>query len=282
MKEYKHMEKKQEPVQINSYREKDLPLVSIVTVCFNSANTIEDTIKSIKEQTYPNIEYIIVDGGSTDNTLDIIKKNEKYVAKWVSESDKGIYDAMNKGIAMCSGEIIGIINSDDWFEYEAVALSVEAIKNQKISFSYGIVNWLDFENERVDKFIPEDEDQLLPTAMHKCPIHHPSLFIKKEVYDEIGNYDTKYKIVADYDLILRMLYSGYKGVKINKPIANFRLGGESANKKKLFQEKRDLSIVYGVNKRKANLKYNVLLFRANLIKLIPKKIQKTLKNVLAR
>ncbi|WP_407269625.1 glycosyltransferase family 2 protein [Radiobacillus sp. PE A8.2] len=276
------MEKKQEPVQINSYREKDLPLVSIVTVCFNSANTIEDTIKSIKEQTYPNIEYIIVDGGSTDNTLDIIKKNEKYVAKWVSESDKGIYDAMNKGIAMCSGEIIGIINSDDWFEYEAVALSVEAIKNQKISFSYGIVNWLDFENERVDKFIPEDEDQLLPTAMHKCPIHHPSLFIKKEVYDEIGNYDTKYKIVADYDLILRMLYSGYKGVKINKPIANFRLGGESANKKKLFQEKRDLSIVYGVNKRKANLKYNVLLFRANLIKLIPKKIQKTLKNVLAR
>ena len=96
------------------------PKVSIITVCFNSAKTIRDTIESVINQTYKNIEYIIVDGGSTDGTIDIIKEYEPYIAKWVSESDDGIYDAMNKGIMMSTGEIIGLVNSDDFLELEAI------------------------------------------------------------------------------------------------------------------------------------------------------------------
>jgi len=115
------------------------PLISIITVCFNSENTIKDTIESVLNQTYKNIEYLIIDGKSSDETLNIIKSfeekfnNSKITFKWISEADKGIYDAMNKGLKMANGELIGILNSDDWYELETVKIIVE--KNQGLNFS---------------------------------------------------------------------------------------------------------------------------------------------------
>lgn len=105
------------------------PLISIITVVYNGEKYLEQTIQSVINQTYKNIEYIVIDGGSTDGTLDIIKKYEEHISYWVSESDKGLYDAMNKGIGVAKGELIGMINSDDWYELEAVEIMAEAYKN---------------------------------------------------------------------------------------------------------------------------------------------------------
>ena len=118
----------------------NIPLISIITVSYNAVKTIEDTILSVINQTYPNIEYIIIDGGSTDGTLDIIKKYQDKITYWVSEPDKGIYDAMNKGIAKANGELIGIINADDWYELDAVQNVVLEFNNTRPAIYHGGLN----------------------------------------------------------------------------------------------------------------------------------------------
>lgn len=122
------------------------PLVSIVTVSYNSADTIEQTIQSVTKQTYPNIEYIIIDGGSRDGTVEIIKRYQDKISFWISEPDMGIYDAMNKGISYAKGDYIGIINSDDWYELDAIEKIVSKIKEDPIII-YG--------NMMCEKEIPE-------------------------------------------------------------------------------------------------------------------------------
>ena len=205
--------------------------VSIITVCFNSEKTIERTIKSVFDQTYKNIEYIIIDGVSTDKTLEIIDRYRdqfKDRLKVVSEKDDGIYFAMNKGIALSAGTLIGIINSDDWYEVNAVQKMVNAYEsNHKNPLTVYYGNTGVIRDEQSISLSKSDHNRLEDEM-----ISHPSCFITKEAYDNLGAYNTKYTSVADYDLMLRYKRSGIVDfVYVNEHIANFTLGGMSSTGK---------------------------------------------------
>jgi glycosyltransferase involved in cell wall biosynthesis len=176
--------------------------ISIITVCYNSATTIEKTILSVASQTYKNIEYIIVDGNSKDNTVAIVKNYENKVSKWISEPDKGLYDAMNKGIAMASGDLIGILNSDDTFNSNTV---IEEIANFHIqnSIEASVGNILQHkENGKIVRLYSSKYWSPEKLKIGFMP-PHPSIFFKKELFDKFGNYDLGFKIGADYELITR-------------------------------------------------------------------------------
>lgn len=202
--------------------------VSIITVCYNSAKTIRNTIESVLNQSYENIEYIIIDGVSNDGTMDIVSS---YISKFkgrlkvISEPDNGIYDAMNKGILMCTGDIIGIINSDDWYEQDAVEKICNIFLNIKdVSIVYGGIRYMRNEMEDSIHFYSHN-------FLQERMISHPSCFVLKKVYDNIGMFDCKYKIVADYDLMLRAMEKGIKFYGIYDVLSNFRLGGTSNSRK---------------------------------------------------
>ena len=206
----------------------DYPLVSIITVVFNGERYLEQTILSVINQKYRNFEYIIIDGLSSDKTRDIIRKYENKIDYWISESDAGIYDAMNKGIALSNGELIGIINSDDWYEEVAVAEVVEKYKcNLDINIFHGLHRLWD---DRGVLGVIGHTDLFLNNGM----ISHPSCFIKRSIYEKYGNYSCEYKIVSDYELMLRFKSKEVSFMFIEKILANFRNNGIS------FRSKRQL------------------------------------------
>ena len=176
--------------------------ISIITVCYNSASTIEKTIQSVAKQSYSNIEYVVVDGNSKDNTLVIIKNNQKTITKWISEPDKGLYVAMNKGISMSTGDIIGILNSDDIFTDNFVLEKIAKFhlenrvdasvgnitqfnKNKKIVRKYSAKNWSP--NKLKIGFMPP----------------HPAIFFKRDLFERYGKYRLDFVSGADYELIIR-------------------------------------------------------------------------------
>ncbi|MBS1599294.1 MAG: glycosyltransferase [Bacteroidetes bacterium] len=195
------------------------PLVSIITIVYNGEKYIEGTIQSVLNQTYPNIEYIVIDGGSTDNTIDIIDKYHNQIAFFLSEKDNGISDAFNKGIRNANGEIIGIINADDWYESDAVATVVEQIDDYDIS--YGDLRLL--KNGKTDFVLKGDHNYL----KREMTINHPTVFVKKKCYDRLGLFDEQYKCAMDYDLVLRFLVNNCRFKYISKVIANMRMEGFS-------------------------------------------------------
>jgi glycosyltransferase, family 2 len=201
------------------------PLISIITVSYNAVKTIEDTIISVLNQTYSNIEYIIIDGASTDGTLEVIKKYQDDISIIVSEPDKGIYDAMNKGIERANGELIGIINADDWYEANAVERTVEIYLRgeKKFDVLYGDMLYI-LLNGKTQKIIPPREVEGL---RKKMIIGFASMFIAKKAYEKWGVYDTSFKISGDYDLVLRFYTKGAVFKKMDFIAANFRQGGIS-------------------------------------------------------
>ena len=200
--------------------------VSIITVCYNSETTIQRTIQSVLAQTYPNIEYIIVDGKSSDNTVEIIKANEPSFngrMKWISESDCGIYDAMNKGIAMSSGELIGIINSDDYYENDAVEMIVSAMVDTPYQILYGCMRTLS-RGKEISVLFNSHEN------LDKEMIAHPTCFVTKKVYEDFGVFNLRYISAADYDFMLRMKQNNeVRFIPVHEIIANFSLGGMCAS-----------------------------------------------------
>ena len=177
--------------------------ISIITVCFNSEKTIEKTFKSVQSQTHKNIEYIVVDGGSKDSTLDLIKKNESIVSKWISEPDKGLYDAMNKGIEMATGDIVGILNSDDIFTDEKVLENVANfhLKNKNIDASVGNILQFNEEGKTVRKYSAKNwSPEKLKIGFMPA---HPAIFFKRDLFKKYGLYHLDFTIGADYELITR-------------------------------------------------------------------------------
>lgn len=208
------------------------PLVTIITVSYNSENTIEKTIKSVLNQTYTNIEYIIIDNLSTDKTIEIIKsykmdfekKGFKY--KWISEKDNGIYYAMNKGIHMANGRIIGIINSDDWYNEDTVKYAVKTFLQYNSDIVYGnIKTIISFKNTLYYKIEKSSKD--LSQLKKQMSIKHPSVFVRASIYSKIGNFNTKFKIAADWEFLNRCYNKKIKFAYINKELANFLYGGMS-------------------------------------------------------
>lgn len=239
------------------------PRISVITVSFNSEKTIEQTIKSVVSQEYDNLEYIIIDGASTDGTLDIIRKYaEAYpdIILYKSEKDNGIYDAMNKGIEMSTGDIVGIINSDDYYEKEAVPI-VSRVYNEcymkdQIFVIYGMT-----------RFLKDDdvEDSVVMVSHNSLPVKmmcHPACFVSKEAYKKIGLFNCNYKSAADYDLFLRLFLS--KKVSfypVYEVLANFRLGGMSSSEIS-YSETADIKKKYSLI---SNNRY-VMLKITNIIK----------------
>jgi len=176
--------------------------ISIITVCYNSAKTIEKTFESVKNQTYTNVEYIVVDGKSTDNTLDLIKDYKEVITKYISEEDKGLYDAMNKGIDLATGDIVGILNSDDIFHTETVLEEVVNFhKNNTIDASVGNIIQFNEDGKVVRKYSANKwNPKKLKIGFMPA---HPAIFFKRELFDTFGKYHLDFTIGADYELITR-------------------------------------------------------------------------------
>lgn len=197
------------------------PKISIITVCKNSEKTLERTILSVLNQTYTNYEYIIIDGRSTDKTVDIIKKYESQFASpviWKSESDTGIYDAMNKGIALTSGELIGIINSDDWYEKNTLERVQEEYPKGPLSVMYGSLRVM---KNGIEKKILTVHHNSVPNVM----IPHPTCFVPKEIYSRFGLFNSNFRYAADLELMLRFIFKGVQFKFIDSVLANYEEGG---------------------------------------------------------
>lgn len=218
------------------------PIFSIITICFNSEKTIERTIKSVLAQTYKDYEYIIVDGCSTDSTLDIVKKYEPLFEgrmKWKSEPDKGIYDAMNKGIRMATGDIIGIVNSDDWLETDALEKVIgcyEKNNNESNTLYCGdiVFHYNNGDTKCMDANISLFKKQAPLYIM--TGIRHPATFVPRDVYEKVGLFNEKMKLSADQDFILRCYFQGVNFYHVNDVLSNMAAGGLSTDNTKASLE----------------------------------------------
>lgn len=246
--------------------------VSIITVCLNSEKYIEQTIKSILNQTYEDIEYIIVDGKSIDNTLSIIEKYKPLFGarlKVISEKDNGLYNAMNKGIRNSTGDLIGILNSDDWYEKDAIEQAVRKFEESNESIIYGGLLNIDEKSNKICRIrIPNYRE------LDLYNVNHPTVFVPKKIYDKYGVFLEKYKISADYELMLRFYKNKINFKYIPKIITNFRDGGISNTRKDLckkevfeIQQKNKLTqTMYPINpKINSELRFfwNSLIFKIN-------------------
>jgi glycosyltransferase involved in cell wall biosynthesis len=203
------------------------PFFSVITVTLNSEKFLEQTIKSVINQGISNIEYIIIDGGSTDGTIDIIKKYSNFITYWVSEKDNGIYDAINKGILVSKGKYIGIINSDDWYEENSFNYINQISCNENSEIIHGILRLWDNDNKIG---LQGYTSNFLKNGM----ISHPTCFINRNVYFNVSLYDTQYKIAADYDFMLKCYLKNNINFNYQENIiANFRLSGVSNKQAKL-------------------------------------------------
>lgn len=184
--------------------------VSLITVTFNSGMTLRDTIQSVLSQSFPDIEYILVDGLSQDRTIKIVKEYEPLFQnrlKWVSEKDSGLYDAMNKGIRMATGDIIGIINSDDfYFRNDVITKIVEAFNDNNVQAIYGDVRFVNPNN--LDRTVRYYSSKRFVPSLFRFGFMpaHPTFFTYRKYFDQLGYYKTNYKIAADYELLVRFLY----------------------------------------------------------------------------
>lgn len=199
------------------------PLVSIITVVKNGAVYLEECIRSVLAQNWPNTEYILIDGGSADATLDIIRRYENRIDYWRSEPDQGIFDAMNKGISLANGDLIGLLNADDWYEPGAVESAATAFIEKSIPGIYYGDNYL------------VQVDLKRRYALHSSlefwkgmSVCHQAMFVHRGVYRQLGCYDLRYRLAADFDFFLRALRNGTPFVPLGLPVVNFRDTGASA------------------------------------------------------
>lgn len=204
---------------------------SIITVSYNSQKTIERTIKSILSQSFKDFEYIIIDGASTDRTMDVVKFYETRFEgrlRYFSEPDKGIYDAMNKGIRMSKGDIIGIVNSDDWLDENALETIYEAsreIVDENVVFTGDIVYHYNDGSEQTISFSPNKLKR--HAREYRMGVNHPATFVPKRIYEKYGLYDLNIRYQADCDFINRIYHSGVSFVFVDKIISNMSDGGAS-------------------------------------------------------
>ena len=225
--------------------------VSIITSVYNNKETIEEAIASVLSQTYDDIEYIVVDGASTDGTIEVIKKYEGQISTFVSEQDKGIYDGLNKGVALATGDVIGFLHSDDLFEDEHVVAKIaEAFKIDDVDSIYGDLVYVSKEDtSKVVRYWKSGAYGLKKLENGWMP-PHPTFYVKRKVYEEHGAFDTSFKIAADYDSILRFL--GREGITtryIPEVLVKMRVGGESNKSLKnlVLKTKEDLRAVKNNN-----------------------------------
>jgi len=217
--------------------------VTIITVTFNSEKYLEDCILSVLAQRYPHIEYIIVDGKSTDRTVDIIRKYESRIAKWISETDRGMYDAINKGMEMATGDIIGILNSDDMLDGEDVIESiVSAFEQHHVDSIYGDLEYVDPDDINKVQRIWKGKTYKRSLFHSGWMPAHPTFYFKREFFKKYGGYETHFYSAADYELMCRYLFlHKISSYHIPKLLVKMRSGGQSNSsfKTRLRANRRD-------------------------------------------
>lgn len=245
---------------IEQFKKNDGPLISIITVSKNSSKFIQETIDSIKNQKYKNVEHIIIDGGSTDGTIDIIKKNIEHIDYFVSEADLGNYDALNKGLSLCTGDLIGIVNSDDILLQDATSILVNYYnENSDVDFFFGSVkkHW---------GVISGYHPRKIKYSWFFYTSHSTGFFIKRKAAKFNGKYSLKYQYSSDFDYFYRLIvHNKCKGIatKKNEVFGIFRPGGISAtlDKEKHFFEKIQIRF-----DNKQNKLFLLLLIIAKFVK----------------
>ncbi|WP_108063737.1 glycosyltransferase family 2 protein [Poseidonibacter lekithochrous] len=243
-----------------SYNKK--PLISIVTVVFNGEKYLEETILSVINQSYNNIEYIIIDGGSSDKTLNIIKKYEDKIDYWLSESDNGIYDAMNKGITCATGDWIALLNADDYY------CSNDTINDVQKKLQYKDTLYYFSMIQKYDKYDEKYSwNSYLWKLYYSAYIPHPTMFVSQKMYKEIGLYDLTFKIAADHDMILR-IKKNKKNIKFNDILCTTMRqdGFSSQNMYNTFHDFMNVTIKNGFNKTFALLFFRFKLYKSSLKK----------------
>lgn len=210
-------------------RDSSFPLISVVTVSKNCEETIEETILSVLNQTYKNVEYIIIDGGSSDSTKSIISKYESRISKWISESDLGIYNAMNKGASLATGTFIGFLNADDVYFPSTIQILVKNYMLNDFDYTFGPINIEDKNRSFIKTSNPITK---IPSSFTKpilMPAPHLSVFTKKILFDELNGFDESYLLSSDYDFLLRLIKKSRSIFYFSKPVGSFRLGGRSGS-----------------------------------------------------
>jgi glycosyltransferase involved in cell wall biosynthesis len=219
--------------------------VSIITVCYNCEKTLQDTIQSVSLQDYPNIEYIVVDGGSTDGTMAIVHQNKRHIAAFVSEPDLGIYDAMNKGLLMATGHVIGMLNADDILENNQVVSAIARAFQEKpeVACVYGDLLYVAANNPQ--KVIRTWRAGVMRphSFLNGWMPPHPTFYVKKSVYEACGPYDLSFPLAADYEFMLRVLIKHKKSFAyLPIVLVRMRMGGASnsslLSRKQSFKENK--------------------------------------------
>lgn len=235
--------------------------ISIVTVCYNSEKYIRTAIESVISQDYQNIEYIIIDGNSSDNTIEIVKSYGQKISKFVSEPDKGIYDAMNKGIKLATGDIIGTLNSDDlYFNDNVISKVAESFQQNTNQILFGNLYYVKKENINsvVRKWISNDFIQNSFKRGWHPP--HPTFFVRKKVYEKFGAFNLDYKLAADFELMLRFLEKHkLNSIYLDQTMVKMRLGGATnKNLKNIINQNIECHNAFKINNLKIPFFYSCL------------------------
>jgi glycosyltransferase involved in cell wall biosynthesis len=224
------------------------PLVSIITVVYNCRQHIEQALNSVLSQTYENVEYIVIDGGSSDGTLDVIRKYDNRIAYWMSEPDEGISDAFNKGICAAHGEIIGLLNADDWYPPEHIERGVNALLHTEADFIFGNLLVHDAFGTILYKMFG-NPDYALVIHNKMSEICHPTALVRRTAYENVGLFDVSYRYAMDYEWFLRLHRAGGKGLYVKDITVNMRIGGASdVFNTRALNEVRKISVRYGETK----------------------------------
>lgn len=209
--------------------------ISIITTSYNSAHTLRDTMESVLRQTYTDYEYIVVDGASKDGTVDIIREYEPRFEgrmRWVSEPDRGIYDAMNKGVAMATGDVVGLLNSDDFYASDDILATIasEFSKSGNLDAIYGDVHYVDeTDTTKVVRYYSSRKFTRKRMLMGYMPAH-PSFYVRRECYEKYGSFDTSYRVAADFENLLRLIYVNKIHTRyVAKDFVAMRMGGASSS-----------------------------------------------------
>ena len=206
------------------------PKISVITVCFNSEDTIRDTVQSVLSQDYDNIEYIVIDGASKDSTMDIIREYEDQIDIIVSEKDNGIYDAMNKGIRLSSGDFVGILNSDDVYAKTDIISKIadSFYENPDVDAVYGDLLYVDRSDlDKVVRTYPSDGFKAWKMRFGFM-LPHPTFYARRELFDSLGFYQTDYRVAADFELLSRFISKGIQLRRVPETFVKMRDGGISS------------------------------------------------------
>jgi glycosyltransferase involved in cell wall biosynthesis len=221
------------------------PLVSIVTVVLNRVATIERTIESVLAQSHTPIEYIVIDGGSSDGTVDLLRRHGARIDHWQSAPDRGISEAFNKGLAQASGALIGLVNADDWLGPEQIATGVAALARSGADFVFGDLIYHAADGSRLF-CIKGDPDYARTIGRGMPDINHPTLLARREVYDRIGGFDPGLRCAMDYDWLLRAHRAGFRGLYEPALVGHMTLEGVSDRRfREAFAEVREIAIRHG-------------------------------------